>query len=114
MSASYWETDWKWAMQQLARFAESDNDLVLWAVATGLGFIAAFNGDIDIEKAERIIGRLKNHPNPSVVNAAQEAQADIEHFVERRQMGEDVSLAERLPENWRPPRGHFPGQGTPE
>jgi hypothetical protein len=41
ISACYWDKDWKWALQQLRKFAEHGDDLVLWAVATGVGFIAA-------------------------------------------------------------------------
>jgi hypothetical protein len=35
-----------------------------------------------------------------VAAAAEEAEADIEHFVGHRQRGEDVALIERLPEDW--------------
>ena len=100
ISASYWDKDWKWALQQLWKFAEHGDDLVLWAVATGVGFIAAFNGEIDEHEAQSILTRLKANANPAVAAAAEEAEADIEHFVGNRQRGVDVELVERLPEDW--------------
>ena len=100
ISACYWDKDWKWALQQLRKFAQHDDDLVLWAVATGVGFIAAFNGEIDEHDALSILTRLKTNANSAVAAAAEEAEADIEHFVGHRQRGEDVALVERLPEDW--------------
>src|SRR5271169_636983 len=100
ISACYWDKDWKWALQQLKTFAEHGDDLVLWAVATGVGFIAAFNGEIDEHEAQSILTRLKANANPAVAAAAEEAEADIEHFVGHRQRGEDVELVMRLPEDW--------------
>ena len=100
ISACYWDKDWKWALQQLRKFAEHCDDLVLWAVAMGVGFIAAFNGEIDEHEAQSILTRLKANANSAVAAAAEEAEADIEHFVEQRQRGEDVELVERLPEEW--------------
>lgn len=100
ISACYWDKDWKWALQQLRKFAEHGDDLVLWAVATGVGFIAAFNGEIDQHEAQPILTRLKANANSAVAAAAEEAEADIEHFVGHRQRGEDVELVERLPEDW--------------
>jgi hypothetical protein len=100
ISACYWDKDWKWALQQLRKFAGHCDDLVLWAVATGVGFIAAFNGEIDEPEAQFILTRLKTNANSAVAVAAEEAEADIEHFVGHRRRGEDVELVERLPEDW--------------
>jgi hypothetical protein len=100
ISASYWDKDWKWALRQLRKFAEHRDDVVLWAVATGVGFIAAFNGEIDEHEAQSILTRLKENPNSAVAAAATEAEADIEHFVGHRQRGEDIELVERLSEDW--------------
>lgn len=100
ISACYWDKDWKWSLQQLRKFAEHGDDLVLGAVATGVGFIAAFNGEIDEHEAQSLLARLKVNSNPAVAAAAEEAEADIEHFVGHRQRGEDVELVERLPEDW--------------
>jgi hypothetical protein len=99
ISACYWDKDWKWALQQLRKFAEHSDDQVLWTVATGVGFIAAFNGEIDEPEAQSILSRLKANANSAVVAAAEEAEANIKHFVGHRQRGEDVELAERLPED---------------
>ena len=99
ISACYWDKDWKWALQQLRKFAEHCDDLVLWAVATGVGFIAAFNGEIDEPEAQFILTRLKTNANSAVAVAAEEAEADIEHFVGHRRRGEDVELVERLLED---------------
>jgi hypothetical protein len=108
ISASYWDKDWKWALQQLRKFADHGDDLVLWAVATGVGFIAAFNGEIDEPEAQSILTRLKANANSAVAAAAGEAEADIEHFVRHRQRGEDVELVERLSEDrLLPPREVF-------
>ena len=100
ISACYWDKDWKWALQQLRKFAEHCDDLVLWAVATGVGFIAAFNGEIDEHEAQSILTRLKANANSAVAAAAEEAEADIEYFVGHRERGEDVELVERLPKDW--------------
>jgi hypothetical protein len=108
ISAAYWEQDWKWAQHQLLNFAEYDDQLVQWAVATGLGFIAAFNGEIDEAAVRPVLSRLKASPSAHVVNAAEDAETEIDHFVKARREGQDIDLAERLPEGWRPPSGHFP------
>ena len=100
INACYWDKDWKWALQQLRKFAQDCDDLVLWAVATGVGFIAAFNGEIDEHEARSILTSLKANANSDVAAAAEEAEANIEHFVGNRQRGEDVELVERLPEDW--------------
>jgi HEAT repeat protein len=100
ISACYWDKDWKWALQELRKFAEHGDDLVLWAVATGVGFIAAFNGEIDEHEAQSILARLKANANSAVAAAAEEAEADIEYFVGHRERGEDVELVERLPKDW--------------
>ena len=100
ISACYWDKDWKWALQQLRKFAGDGDDLVLWAVATGVGFVAALNGEIDEPEAQSILTRLKANPNSAVAAAAVEAEADIEHFVGHRQRGEDVELVARLPQDW--------------
>jgi hypothetical protein len=100
ISACYWDKDWKWALQQLRKFAEHGDDLVLWAVATGVGFIAAFNGEINQNEAQSILTPLKANANRAVAAAAEEAEADIEHFVRHRQRGGDVELVERHPVDW--------------
>jgi len=64
-----------------------------------VGFIAAFNGEIDEHEARSILTQLKANANSAVASAAEEAEADIEHFVGHRQRGEDVELVERLPED---------------
>lgn len=99
ISACYWDNDWKWALQQVRKFAEHCDDVVLWAVATGIGFIAAFNGEIDEHEAQSILIRLKANANPAVAEAAEEAEAEIEHFVSHRQRGENIELVERLTED---------------
>jgi hypothetical protein len=101
ITVCYWDKDWKWALQhQLRKFAEHCDDLVLWAVATGVGFIAACNGEIDEHEAQSILTRLKANANSAVAAAVEEAEADIEHFAGHRKRGEDVELVERLPEDW--------------
>jgi len=96
ISAGYWKDDWQWAQQQLVNFSQYDDDLVLWAVATGFGFIGAFNGAVDENIVGPILIRLKAHSSASVSGAAEEAEADIEHFVRHRRDDEDIDLAERL------------------
>jgi hypothetical protein len=100
ISACYWDKDWKWALQQARKFAGHGDDRVLCAVATGVGFIAAFNGEIDEDEAQSILIQLKANTNSAVAAAAHEAEADIEHFVGHRGRGEDVDLIERLPADW--------------
>jgi hypothetical protein len=100
ISAAYWDDDWRWAQQQLIRFAEHDDDLVLWAVVAGLGFIAAFHGEIDEGTALPVLDRLKKRT--ALTSDVEETLAEIDHFVTRRKRGEDIDLATRLPEDWRP------------
>jgi hypothetical protein len=104
LSAAYWEDDWRWAQQQLLSFADCENDKILWAVALGLGYIAAFHGEIDEEMVRPVLARLKKRA--AIVAVVEETEEEIEHFVRRRKAGENISLGERLPEGWRPP-----GQG---
>jgi hypothetical protein len=99
INACYWDKDWRWLLQHLRKFAEHGDDRVLWAVATGVGFIAAFYGEIDEHEAQSILTRLKANGNSAVAAAAEEAEANIEHFVEHRQRGEAVELVERRPED---------------
>ena len=100
LSAAYWEDDWRWAQEQLVSFAQHENDRVLWAVALGLGYIAAFQGEIDEEVVLPALARLKTRPE--LLAVVEETEEEIEHFVRRRKAGENISLGERLPENWRP------------
>ncbi len=101
ISAAYWEEDWRWAQQQLINFSEHNDDLVLWAVVAGLGFIATFHGEISEETVLPILDRLK--AQPALAGDVDETLAEIDHFVRRRKRGEDIDLGERLPEDWRPP-----------
>lgn len=100
ISAAYWDKDWRWAQQQLVNFAEHEDELVLWAVVAGLGYIAAFHGEIGEETALPILNRLKDRP--ALASDVEETLSEIDHFVIRRKRGEDIDLAERLPEDWRP------------
>ncbi len=100
ISAAYWDDDWRWAQQQLIRFAEHDDNLVLWAVVAGLGFIAAFHGEIDEGTALPVLDRLKKRT--ALTSDVEETLAEIDHFVTRRKRGEDIDLGTRLPEDWRP------------
>ena len=101
ISAAYWDEDWRWAQQQLIKFAEHEDELVLWAVVAGLGFIATFHGEIDKETVLPILNRLKDRP--ALAGDVEETLAEIDHFVTRRKRGEDIDLGERLPEDWQPP-----------
>lgn len=89
LSAAYWDSDWKWAQDLLLEYADRSDPDIQWAVATGLGFLAAFHGQLELEKVERALKNIGTE-------AAEEALLDIDHFVRRRQAGEDVDLAERL------------------
>ena len=101
VSAAYWDDDWRWAQHELVNFAEHDDDLVLWAVIAGFGFIAAFHGEIDEEIVLPILNRLKERT--ALAGDVEETLSEIDHFVTRRKRGEDIDLGERLPEDWRPP-----------
>jgi len=58
-----------------------------------MGFIVAFNGEIDEHEAQSILTRLKANANSAVAAAVEEAEAeaDIEHFVGHRR-GESTQL----------------------
>ena len=77
------------------KYAKHENEDVRWAVATGLGFLAAFHGQLDLPLVEPILKEMKG-------DATIESLADIDHFVRNRQAGQDVDLAQRLKEDWRP------------
>jgi hypothetical protein len=102
ISAAYWDEDWRWAQQQLIKFAECTNEKVLWAVALGLGFVAVFHGELDEDIVRPILTRIKE-TRPALAAVVQETEEEIEHFVRLRREGKKVSLGKRLPENWRPP-----------
>lgn len=89
LSAAYWDPDWKWAQDLLLRYADHSSPDVRWAVATGLGFVAAFHGQLETDKVEQALRNIGS-------DAADDALLDIDHFVRRRQAGEDIDLAERL------------------
>jgi hypothetical protein len=108
VSISYWEDDWSWVQRQLLTYSEHKSELVLWAVAVGLGYLAIFTGEIDVEVVRPVLRRLQSSSDPLISAAATDAEDDIEHFVVARQKGQKVSLGRRLPEDWRPPPGHFP------
>ena len=95
LSAAYWDADWKWAQGLLVNFAFHPRENVRSAVATGIGFLAAFHGQVDLSLVEPILKDMGG-------DAAAEALADIDHFVRSRQAGQDIELAERLSEDWRP------------
>ena len=79
----------------LVNFAFHPSENVRSAVATGIGFLAAFHGQVDLSLVEPILKDMGG-------DAAAEALADIDHFVRSRQAGQDIELAERLSEDWRP------------
>jgi len=101
LSSAYWEDDWRLAQQQLLSFADHQSFKVTWAVALGLGFIAVFHGEIDEELVLPVLARLKKRPE--ILEVVEETEEEIEHYVRRRKAGEDISLGQRLPEDWRPP-----------
>jgi hypothetical protein len=106
LSAAYWDPDWKWAEGQLVRFASHEDPQVLWAVASGFGLLAAFHGEIDLAIVEPILERLKGDKvTPGVAYTADSSMDEIEHFVKRRRAGEQIDLAERMPDDWRPATG---------
>ncbi|HLJ88956.1 MAG TPA: hypothetical protein VKZ53_19205 [Candidatus Angelobacter sp.] len=102
ISAAYWDEDWRWAQHLLVRFAEYDNEKVLWAVALGLGYIAVFHGEIDEEIVCPILAHIKG-TRPALASVVQETEEEIEHFVKLRRKDKKISLGRRLPEDWRPP-----------
>lgn len=107
ISAAYWEDDWRWAQYQLLRFVDHESDLVKWAVATGLGFIAVFNGEIDESLVLPVLAKLRKSRDEFVAGSAEESEWEIKRYVRERRRGKKVTLARRLPENWRPPQGYF-------
>ena len=103
LSAAYWDPDWKWAEEQLLRFASYDDPQVLWTVASGFGLLAAFHGEVDLDVVEPILADLRRNTTArGVADAAENSADEIEHFVKRRRAGDEIDLAERLPDNWRP------------
>jgi hypothetical protein len=103
LSAAYWDPDWKWAEEQLIRFAAHDDPQVLWTVASGFGLLAAFHGDIDEEIVGPILTRMVADLGvPGLADAASNSMDEIDHFVRRRRAGEDIDLARRMPPDWRP------------
>ncbi len=97
------DPDWRWAQEQLVRFASHGNPQVLWTVASGFGLLAAFHGEVDEEVVGPILTGMASDTNvPGLADAAQNSMEEIEHFVRRRRAGDDIDLAERMPEEWRP------------
>jgi hypothetical protein len=99
LSAAYWDPDWKWAEKQLIRFAAHSDGQVLWTVASGLGLLAAFHGQVDLEIVEPILQHLRRDTSvPGLADAAENSIDEINHFVRRRRAGEPIDLAGRMPE----------------
>ena len=82
ISAAYGDHDWRWAQEQVLRFAEDNDPVVLRGVALGLSYIAIFHGEIDIEKVEPVLKRLK--ALPELAGQAEDVEDDIDIFVKRR------------------------------
>jgi hypothetical protein len=101
LCAAYWEDDWRWVQQQLLNFVDHDSIKVAWAVALGLGYLAVFHGEIDEGPVLPALAQLKKRSE--IRDVVEETEEEIEHFVRRRKAGEDISLGQRLPEDWRPP-----------
>jgi hypothetical protein len=90
-SAAYWDPDWRWAQERLLRFSTHESDDVAWAVASGLGLLAAFHGQLDLDRAESVLRNLMNRP---AIRESVEAVVDeVERFVKLK-----VGPAQRLPE----------------
>ena len=100
LSAAYWEDDWRWAQQQMLKFIDHDSIEVAWAVALGLGYIAVFHGEVDVGLVLPALAQLKKRSE--IQGVVEETEEEIEHFVRRRKAGENISLGQRLPEDWRP------------
>jgi hypothetical protein len=98
LSAAYWDADPKWVQEQLVRFASHADQQVLWTVASGLGLLAVFHGELELEVVEPILRRLEASGLPAVAAAAEDARDDINHFIVRRRAGERIPLGERLEE----------------
>jgi len=97
--AVYWDTDRKWAESLLIRFASHQDPQVIEAVASGSGLLAAFHGEIDLDAVEPILRNLATTASaPEIAQAAKNSLDEIDHFVRRRQAGDDIDLAERMPE----------------
>jgi hypothetical protein len=93
ISAGYWDDDWKWAQEQLLRFADNENEAILWGVAMGLGYIAIFHGEIDVQVVQPILARMKK-AHPSIADVIENTEEDIE---------QEGSLWDGLAEDWVPP-----------
>jgi hypothetical protein len=48
-SASQYEPDWKWAQTQSLKFLDHEDELVRWAAALSLGFIALYQRRLDLD-----------------------------------------------------------------
>jgi hypothetical protein len=78
-SAAYWDPDWRWAQEQLLRFANAEDEKILSAVALGFTFLAVFHGEVDEELVIPVLERLK--ANPRLRGMVEDVEADIEHYV---------------------------------
>ena len=61
-SAAYWDDDWRWAQEQLLRFADSENETILAAVVLGFTFLVVFHGEVDEKRVRPVLERLKKNP----------------------------------------------------
>jgi len=85
----------------MLKFVDHDSIKVAWAVALGLGYIAVFHGEVDEGLGLPALAQLKKRSEIQAV--VEETEEEIEHFVRRQKAGEDISLGQRLPEDWQPP-----------
>jgi hypothetical protein len=87
LSISYWESDWRWAQEQLLLFTEHRGPRVRYTAALGFGHIARFNGQLDLEKVEPVLRRMASSddspPEMFVRGTAADSLEDIEIFIHK-------------------------------
>jgi hypothetical protein len=101
LSISYWESDWRWAQDQLLSFVDNSDPQVRYTCALGFGHIARFNGKLELDKVEPILKRIATTdsapPEMFVRGTAEDSLEDIEIFIRRpRQQKRKFEPARRL------------------
>jgi hypothetical protein len=79
LSASLYDSDWRWAQSVCLRFLDHREKWVRWNAVTGLSHIARIHGRLD---TEIVVPRLKALLNdPEVASNVEDSLTEIDWFI---------------------------------
>jgi hypothetical protein len=79
LSASYYDSDWKWVQGQCLAFSRHEDQNVRWISATCFGHLARIHRQLDLELVLQRLVEMRS--DPLVRAAAEDAIEDIKFFL---------------------------------